>query len=204
MERLYLASQSPRRKELLAALGVDFVARGVATDESYPENLSISQIPNFIAEEKAKVLWESLSAEEAEQAVIIAADTVVVYEQQIYGKPKDEAEAMAFLTRFSGAEHEVITGGCLYAKAKAYPFSATTKVLFRPLLFSEIDYYIQQFKPFDKAGAYGIQEWIGMIGIQAIEGDFYNVMGLPVGELWQVMRQHFPQLLPGQNKEPKS
>ena len=178
---LILASASPRRKQLLAATGLAFSVQTADTAEDYPDNLSILEIPQHIAFNKARAVAEIC----AKEAVILAADTIVAIEGQILGKPRDAAQAAAYLELLSGKTHQVVTGVCIYSHVKTRSFSVKTDVHFLALSKAQISYYIEQYKPFDKAGAYGIQEWIGMIGIDEIHGDYYNVMGLPVSAVSQ-------------------
>lgn len=187
--KVILASNSPRRRELLAGLGIDFevhVIKGIS--ESYPPDLPVDQIAQYIACEKAAA-YQVKSGE-----LLITADTIVVvgdsdHDSQILGKPRNADEARNMLHAISGRTHWVITGVCLTTKERQRQFSVTTEVSFRPLTDDEIEYYISQFRPFDKAGAYGIQEWIGYIGVTGIKGSYFNVMGLPVQRIWQELPQ---------------
>lgn len=174
---IILASNSPRRKELLSGLGVDFsvyVKTGI--DESYPSSLPVLEVAEYIAAEKADAYKNDLQ----ENQLVITADTTVVLGSVIYGKPKDENEARCMLRSLSGLTHHVVTGVCLTSKEKQRRFSVRTDVTFKQLSEAEIEYYVSRYHPFDKAGAYGIQEWIGYIGVTSINGSYYNVMGLPV------------------------
>lgn len=191
MSTIILASQSPRRKQLLEMANLRFEVQVANTNEDYPSHLSFTQIPIFIAKEKATVIKKKRE----DEAIIIAADTIVVCNNQILGKPKDEAEAIHFLTQLSNNQHQVITGVCICNKEKEICFSDTTNVAFHALTLSQIQYYVQQYKPYDKAGAYAIQEWIGAIGIKSITGDFYNVMGLPISRVVQSLKTDFEVLL---------
>ncbi len=173
--KLILASKSPRRQQLLKEAGFDFVVKTLDTDESYPETLEVNAVASFLAKKKAEAFIPTLEDDEA----VITADTVVILEDKILGKPKNHIEAKAMLKALSGQQHCVITGVCIASKSKTMVFDDTTLVHFRSLSEKEIDYYIEKYQPFDKAGAYGIQEWIGMIGIQKIEGSYFTVMGLP-------------------------
>lgn len=177
---IILASKSPRRQQLLHSLGIEFIVQTKEVEEVYPESLSNENVPVFLAELKAKAFADELNNND----LLITADTVVCLNQQILGKPKDYNEAFEMLSKLSGKEHQVITGVCLTAKHKSYSFFSNTNVQFKTLTNAEIEYYISEFKPYDKAGAYGIQEWIGAIGITHIEGSFYNVMGLPIQKLY--------------------
>jgi septum formation protein len=179
---LILASQSPRRQYLLKELGLNFEIRTTNLPEVYPAHLKHEQIAVFLAEQKADSFDTSrLDA----KALIIAADTIVYIEDEILGKPGNYEEAVRMLTKLSGKKHEVITAVCLKSKSKKRIFSAISSVYFKELSMEEIDYYIENFEPFDKAGGYGIQEWIGYIGISKIEGSYFNIMGLPVKEFYE-------------------
>lgn len=178
MDSIILASQSPRRKQLLEAAEISFTIDVADVDESVPQGMSAAIVPEFLAEKKAAVILQRNP-----KAVVIAADTIVVVEAKILGKPKDAADAYQILEKLSGRKHEVITGVCIQNATKKKVFSCSTSVYFRPLTNEQIAHYITHYHPMDKAGAYAIQEWIGMVGIEKIEGDYYNVMGLPIGEL---------------------
>lgn len=177
---LVLASKSPRRHQLLKELGLDFDVRIKSIDESYPNNLKGAAIAEYIAEKKAAVFEGDI----AESEIILTSDTVVWKDNVSLAKPKDAEEAKSMLMSLSGNNHEVITAVCLKSATKSKLFHSTTKVFFKELTEEEIDYYITNYKPFDKAGAYGIQEWIGFIGITKIEGSYFNVVGLPVQEVY--------------------
>lgn len=184
---IILASQSPRRKQLLQMANLPFEVQVANTDETYPTHLSFKEIPVFIAKEKARVIQKLQTTE----AIIIAADTIVVCNQKVLGKPNNEEEAIEFLTKLSNNQHEVITGVCICTKIKEVCFENTTQVQFHPLSSKQIQYYVRQYKPYDKAGAYAIQEWIGAVGIKGITGDFYNVMGLPISQVVKVLEKDF-------------
>lgn len=175
-----LASKSPRRQELLKSLGISFEVLINDGDEIYPENLTREEIPIFLAELKATHFTNSIK----ENDLIITADTIVWFNGEVLGKPVNEEEAIKTLQKLSGNEHQVITGVCLSSIHKQKSFYSVSNVRFKKLLLTEIEYYVSEFNPFDKAGAYGIQEWIGYVGITHIEGSFYNVMGLPVQQLY--------------------
>ena len=178
--KIILSSNSPRRKELLAGLDIDFdvkVKKGIA--ETYPEGLPVHEIPQYIAREKAAAY--DVAADE----LVITADTIVAVGKEILGKPKDEAEAIGMLHKLSGRTHQVITGVCLTSQKKQRCFSVTSNVTFRELADEDISYYVQKYKPLDKAGAYGIQEWIGYVGVTHLDGSYYNVMGLPVQRIYE-------------------
>lgn len=191
MAAFILASQSPRRKQLLEWAELPFTVIVSDTDESYPASLPIAEVPAYIAKHKALAVQASVQLKEGSTShpCIIAADTVVVHNQTILGKPIDRADAIASLTQLAGNTHEVITGVCILYAGQTICFSETTKVSFHPLTPSQIEFYVDAYKPYDKAGAYAIQEWIGVVGIERIEGDFYNVMGLPVSRLVQKIKQ---------------
>lgn len=178
---IILASKSPRRQQLLRSLGLTFSVKIKEIEEVFPEGLSKEEVPVYLAELKAAPFENELS----ENDLLITADTVVCLDNEILGKPADYEEAYQMLRNLSNKTHEVITGVCLTSKNKKRSFYAVTNVEFKSLSGDEIDYYIQNYKPYDKAGAYGIQEWIGAIGITHIEGSFYNVMGLPIQKLYE-------------------
>lgn len=180
--KIILASKSPRRKQLLENLGIDFIVVSKNVKEVYPENMNPTETALFLSEIKAKAFHKS---EINDNDLIIAADTIVSLNGEIMGKPTDHDNAKEILEKLSGREHEVITGVCLKSKDKFRSFTVKTKVHFKKLSDKEIDFYVDNYKPMDKAGAYGIQEWIGYIGIDKIEGSFYNVMGLPTQKLYE-------------------
>ena len=183
--QLILASASPRRKELLAGLNIPFEVRLIdGIDETYPSELPINEVPLYISQKKAAAYKANISP----HTIVLTADTVVVCNEQILGKPIDEADARRMLQMLSGKTHRVITGVTLLVEGNSKSFSVATDVTFKPLSAAEIDYYIRTFKPFDKAGAYGIQEWIGYIGVTAINGSYFNVMGLPVQRIYEELR----------------
>lgn len=184
MHKLILASQSPRRQQLMEQAGYQFTVVVSDVDETNPEGMPGENVPEFLAQKKALAI-----AERHPDATIIAADTVVLLDNEILGKPKDAADAHAMLHHLSGKMHRVVTGVCIWQNNTVQSFSATTEVYFRPLSTDQIQYYILHYQPFDKAGSYAIQEWIGMIGIEKIKGDYYNVMGLPIGEVVQRLQQ---------------
>jgi len=183
--QLILASASPRRKELLAGLNIPFEVRLIdGIDETYPPELPTDEVPLYISQKKAAAYKANISP----HTIVLTADTVVVCNEQILGKPIDEADARRMLQMLSGKTHRVITGVTLLVEGNSKSFSVATDVSFKPLSATEIDYYIRTFKPFDKAGAYGIQEWIGYIGVTAINGSYFNVMGLPVQRIYEELR----------------
>jgi septum formation protein len=184
--KIILASNSPRRKELLAGIDVDFEVRVIQDiDESYPANLSTKDIAEYISRKKAAVY----QARMADDELIITADTIVVLDSEVMGKPHDEADASRMLHELSGRTHQVITGVTLTTTTRQQSFSVETDVTFKTLSDEEINYYVQRYKPFDKAGAYGIQEWIGHIGVTGLQGSYFNVMGLPVQRIYEALRQ---------------
>jgi septum formation protein len=179
MDRIILASQSPRRRQLLEWACLDFDIMISDSEENFPPGLPIEEVPIFIARNKALAVQQKLPGE----AIIIGADTIVVLNQQIIGKPGNREEAIDILQALSGKKHDVITGVVMKKGAEEISFQDKTSVWFHQLTVPQIHFYVDKFKPFDKAGAYAIQEWIGVIGISRIEGDFYNVMGLPVSRM---------------------
>jgi septum formation protein len=183
MAKYILASQSPRRKQLLEWAEVDFEIVLHPIDETYPEGLTPTQVAEHIATEKAKAVADITGNEK----IIIAADTIVVLEKDIIGKPKDRDDAISILTALSGREHKVITGVAIRDKNREEVFHDVTEVAFHDLTNEQIEFYVDKYKPYDKAGAYAIQEWIGVVGIKEIKGDFYNVMGLPVSRVVQML-----------------
>lgn len=178
--RLILASASPRRRQLLKDAGFSFETATVEYDEVWPSHLTGKEIAEYLAEGKADAWKEKVWPTQ----IIITADTVVWCHGTILGKPADAAEAAHFLQLLSGCDHDVITALCLRNHARKHTFSVSTKVTFKELTGEEISYYVENYHPFDKAGAYGIQEWIGLRGITRIEGSYYNVVGMPVSELY--------------------
>jgi septum formation protein len=185
MSGYILASQSPRRKQLLAWADIEFDVIVSEAAEDFPAGMDVQEVPVHIAQKKAIAVQEKIKLEfpNHQGKWIIAADTIVVLENEIIGKPNDRADAINILQKLSGKTHRVITGVFLINDIESRNFSETTLVHFHPLTLSQIEYYVDQYQPYDKAGAYGIQDWIGVVGIQGIEGDFYNVMGLPVSKL---------------------
>lgn len=177
---ILLGSQSPRRRELLAGLDVDFKCVDIECEEHFPDSLCGADIPLYLAQLKADAYRNSLNDDD----ILITADTIVWCDGKMYGKPADKTEARNMLRSLSGREHEVITGVCLTTPKRRKIFSVTTKVRFAPLTPSQIDYYVEKYQPLDKAGAYGVQEWIGYVGVESISGSYYNVMGLPVQRLY--------------------
>jgi septum formation protein len=184
--KMILASNSPRRRELLAGLGVDFEVSVLPDiDESYPASLPALQTAEYIACKKAAAYREVMADDE----LVITADTVVIVGDEVLGKPSDAAEAALMLRKLSGRTHQVVTGVCLTTCEQTVQFSVRTDVTFKQLTDDEIDFYIKKYQPFDKAGAYGIQEWIGYIGCTGLNGSYYNVMGLPVQRIYTELQQ---------------
>jgi septum formation protein len=179
MTRIILASGSPRRKQLLEWAEIPFEVFSKSTDESYPAGLDPQDVAIHIARNKALAVQQDCSKD----AVILAADTIVVLDQRIIGKPADREDAIAILSALSGQQHSVITGVVIRKNLTEKTFSDSTIVQFHSLTREEIEFYVDKYKPYDKAGAYAIQEWIGVVGIQSVQGDFYNVMGLPVSRV---------------------
>ncbi|HMG83260.1 MAG TPA: Maf family nucleotide pyrophosphatase [Ferruginibacter sp.] len=182
---IILASQSPRRKQLLEWAEVSFDIIVKETDESYPTNLSVEEIAIHIARNKALAVKQSNLV----SVPILAADTIVVVDNDVIGKPKDREDAINILTRLSGRQHFVITGVVILHGDKEIAFADKTTVVFHELTKTQIGFYIDKYKPYDKAGAYAIQEWIGVVGIKSVQGDFYNVMGLPVSRVVRALTE---------------
>jgi septum formation protein len=178
---LILASKSPRRQYLMKELGLEFEVHTKDVDESFPENLKAQEIPLYLCQKKADAFDEELT----DNTIVITADTIVWIDNQVLNKPENFDDAVRMLKLLSGKKHEVYTGVCLRSKHKTKTFYALTNVYFKELSQEEIEYYINNFNPYDKAGAYGAQEWIGYIAVEKIEGSYFNVMGLPVRELYE-------------------
>jgi septum formation protein len=185
---IILASKSPRRKQLLEELGLTFSVRTIDTPEVYPENLSAEEVPAYLAELKATPFLNEID----DRTLVITSDTIVYAEGRVLGKPDNYTEAFEMLQFLSGKKHEVATGVCIATQNAKKTFTVVTDVYFKELSHEEIDYYITHFEPYDKAGAYGIQEWIGFIAIERIEGSYFNVMGLPVHRLYEELRVFNP------------
>lgn len=184
---IILASNSPRRKELLGGLGIPYsVCVLPDIDETYPTTLQGEEIPLYISRKKAEAYQEKMK----ENTLLITADTIVWLDGKVYGKPDDKAEACAMLHALSGHTHTVITGVTVCTLAKVVSFAVSTEVSFAPLTDEEVNHYVETYKPYDKAGAYGIQEWIGYVGVTGINGSYFNVMGLPIHRLYQELK-HF-------------
>lgn len=183
--KVILASNSPRRKELLGGLGVSYEVKTMPDiDESYPEGLSLEDIPVFIARSKADAYRPMMQSDE----LIITADTIVWLDGVVMGKPKDEEDACNMLRKLSGHTHQVVTGVCLTTVSQQKTFATVTDVTFDTLTEEEITHYVSHYHPMDKAGAYGIQEWIGYVGVRNIDGSYFNVVGLPVQRLYQELK----------------
>jgi septum formation protein len=191
MKDFILASQSPRRKLLLEWAEMSFEIIVKSTDEKFPEGLAIDEIPVYIARQKAiavKAHIQTAYHQLYARKPILAADTVVVLDHEIIGKPKDRNNAIEILSKLSGKKHQVITGVVILHEEGEIAFLDTTEVEFYPLSMEQIEYYVDHYKPFDKAGSYAIQEWIGVVGIKSVKGDFYNVMGLPISRVVQAFQ----------------
>lgn len=182
MAEIILASQSPRRQQLLGWAEINFEIEVANTDETFPDHLQPSEAAIYIAAEKAKVIQQKFS-----DKIIIAADTIVVLNNEIIGKPVDRNDAVAILNKLSGHHHQVMTGVAILKGDRSVSFVDITDVEFHQLNKEQIEFYVDKYKPYDKAGAYAIQEWIGVVGIKCIKGDFYNVMGLPVSRVVQAL-----------------
>ncbi|NVO29659.1 septum formation protein Maf [Hymenobacter sp. P5342] len=182
--RLVLASGSPRRRQLLSDLGLDYEIRLREVDESFPAHLRRAEIAEYLAAHKAAAYAPDLAAGE----IVLTADTIVCLDDDVLNKPADEAEAVAMLQRLQGRAHEVYTGVCLLAAdGRQVVFADETRVHFRALSIAEIEHYVRHYQPFDKAGSYGAQDWIGMVAITRLEGSYFNVMGLPVHRVWEAL-----------------
>jgi len=183
---IILASNSPRRKELLDGLGITFKVKVLLdVDESYPDTMDKREVAEYIATKKASAYLSHMN----DNSLLITADTIVLMDNKIYGKPVNEEEARQMLHQLSGKTHEVITGVCLTSKKKQKSFSVFSEVRFAKLEDKEIDYYVASYRPLDKAGAYGIQEWIGYVAVEYISGSYFNIMGLPVQRLYQELKK---------------
>lgn len=179
-----LGSASPRRKELMERMGFEFEVKVKDTDESYPATMPQEEVAEFVAVKKSQAFDLD---ELPENTLLVTADTVVLLDDRIFGKPADREEAVRMLYALSGQTHKVITGVCLRSRRKQENFSVLSEVTFRVLSLEEIEYYVDTLKPYDKAGAYGLQEWIGYVALEHIEGSFFNVMGLPTQRLYRAM-----------------
>lgn len=184
--KIILASNSPRRKELLSGLGVDYEVKTLPdVDESYPDGLSGEEIAKHISRGKAEAYRSLIQADE----LVITADTIVWLDGTVMGKPKDEEEAKDMLMRLSGKTHQVITGVCLTTASMQTTFATVTDVTFATLTDEEVDYYVTRYQPMDKAGSYGVQEWIGFVGVENLSGSYFNVMGLPIQRLYTELKK---------------
>lgn len=184
---IILGSKSPRRRELFAGLDVPFTALNIECEESYPSSLTAGDIPMYIARSKARAYMPRLTAND----ILVTADTIVWFDGEMLGKPVNVSDAKEMLCRLSGKTHQVFTAVCITTLSSQKEFVCSTDVSFKSLTREEIDYYVEKYLPLDKAGAYGIQEWIGYVGVTSIQGSFYNVMGLPVQRLSEVLRTDF-------------
>ena len=182
---IILASQSPRRQELLGGLNIPFEVQEIVVEESYPSQLVGVDIPMYLAEKKADAFVERMK----NNTLLITADTIVWHEGCVFGKPTDLADATRMLKSLSGKTHQVITGVCISTLFNRKTFHVISEVRFSRLTPEEIEYYLQNFQPYDKAGAYGVQEWIGYIGVEYIEGSYFNVMGLPIQRLYSELKR---------------
>jgi len=182
---IILASQSPRRQELLRGLNIPFEVQQIDVEETYPSQMVGVDIPMYLAEKKADAYSDRMD----ENTLLITADTIVWHEGGVFGKPVDKEDATRMLKALSGKTHQVITGVCISTLSKRRTFHVISEVRFARLAPEEIEYYLQNFQPYDKAGAYGVQEWIGYIGVEYIEGSYFNVMGLPVQRLFSELKR---------------
>ena len=182
---IILASQSPRRRELLKGLDIDFRIEVIDVDESYPNGMMGVEIPMYLAEKKANAYRSIMQ----DNTLLITADTIVWHEGRVMNKPSNETEARQMLTKLSGKTHQVITGVCISSLRKRRVFHVISEVRFARLTDAEIDYYLDNYKPYDKAGSYGVQEWIGFVGVEHINGSYFNVMGLPVQRLYNELKR---------------
>lgn len=181
--KIVLASQSPRRQELLKGLHIDFTVKHLNVEESYPREIVGVDIPMYLAEKKANAYTID------DQTMLITADTIVWHEGKVLGKPADRAEAKQMLKQLSGKTHQVITGVCITTTRKRKTFHVISEVRFSSLSEAEIEFYLENYKPYDKAGSYGVQEWIGFVGVEHINGSYYNVMGLPIQRLYNELKR---------------
>lgn len=190
MKNIILASQSPRRKQLMELAG--FTVRTIvsAVEEIYPESLSKKEVASFLAKVKSHAVWESLTLIEKNQSIVVASDTIVYLNDEIFGKPLNREMAINYLLALSGKTHYVITGVSIISNKGETNFDDAVAVSFKELTQEEIIYYVDHYKPYDKAGAYAIQEWIGAIGIAKISGDYYSVMGLPINRVYTAINEH--------------
>ena len=183
--KIILASKSPRRNELMKMAGFEFTVASKNVEENHPDGLVPELIPASLATKKARAFLNELD----DETIVIGADTIVILDGIIYEKPNDREHAILMLSALSGKMHEVVTGVCILSKSKEVVFSETTKVYFNSFTLPEIEYYVDNYKPFDKAGSYACQEWIGAIGIKKFDGDYFNVVGLPINRLYHELKQ---------------
>ena len=183
---LILASNSPRRQQLMRDAGFEFTVKVKDTNEDFPKTMPATQVPEFLAIKKAEAFRQEL-----DNQIVLSADTIVVIDDEILNKPKDASEAKVMLRKLSGRQHQVITGVCIMTKENTESFIDIANVFFRDLTDAEIDYYIETCCPFDKAGAYGVQDFIGMVGIPKMEGSYFTVMGLPVHKVYEALSKYF-------------
>ncbi len=184
--KVILASSSPRRRMLMEGLDIPLeIVTGIDADESWPPQMAVEEIPLYLARKKADAAQHMMS----DHTILLTADTIVVLDGEMIGKPEDETDARKMLRRLSGRDHRVITGVCLRSAKKEKCFSTESRVFFGELTDDEIDYYVRTYRPLDKAGSYGIQEWIGYVSVEHIEGSFYNVMGLPVHQVYRYLKE---------------
>ncbi len=183
---LLLASNSPRRQQLLRDAGFEFTVKVKDTNEDFPKTMPVDEVPAFLARKKAEAFREELGNQ-----IILTADTIVVIDKDILNKPKDASEAREMLRKLSGRQHQVITGVCVMTAESTESFIDVAEVFFRELSDWEIDYYIENCRPFDKAGSYGVQDFIGMVGIPRMEGSYFTVMGLPVHKVYEALSKYF-------------
>lgn len=179
--KIILGSQSPRRSELLHLLGINFEVKTQNAEEDFPSNIDAKDVPQFLAQKKAAAYINELN----NNTLVITADTIVYLNGEIINKPTDRNDAINILQKLSNNRHTVYSGVCITSAHKTISFTVASNVYFKKLTFEEIEYYINNFKPYDKAGAYGVQDWIGLVGIEKIDGSFHNIMGLPVKELYE-------------------
>ncbi len=191
MKQIILGSQSPRRKELLQLANIPCSVIVADIDESIPASVAPQEAPVYLAGRKGEAILQQVSGTPQADDIIITSDTIVVCDDTILGKPQDAVQARSMLLSLSGKTHQVITGVCIRQSEAQFSHTSVVRVTFKPLTGREIDYYIQHYKPYDKAGSYAIQEWIGAIGITAIEGDYYSVMGLPVQWVYSILKEKF-------------
>jgi len=187
-QKIILASSSPRRQYLMKEAGFEFTVEKPDVEENFPAELPVELVAKYLAEKKAEYFRMNMKNE-----IIVTADTVVILKGSIMNKPADRNEAIAMLNALSGNTHHVMTGVCILSKEKEISFDDTTEVTFQPLTSNEIEFYVDQYKPYDKAGAYGAQDWIGMVAIKKITGSYFNVMGLPIHLVYQHLHQDFLQ-----------